>query len=498
MTGVLLIANIGNSDLSLANHSLLPQTIASQPSVRQLGEEIRQNIERYAEQISLPLLVPTLRWLIEHEKIAPGQLQLCLFASDQPAELTREDERQKDTLPAAEAIRILLSEDKYLKQLLRIRDLKTGIPAKQIRLETIDGNPADYANMLAIYTSKLPQHLSRIDSTDPVYLEVSGGTPAMTAMLIVAGVELFGERAHTLYVDRHGKEPYEVGVASELFGRRTRSTLRTQIEIHAYAVALRTLREHRQSITSDESRFQLLSALLNYADRRLAFDFEAARDALLEARRRSTGRPQAQIQFWLQQLESPELPVLLAELIHSARIKHGFGDYADFVQRLFRFQEACFRFMAQEVGLQYEKPGDDRMISKRWLDSEVGLSSFCESYNVPGSLNGPIKINFNIPLTRYSLSAIVDYFVANDSKWSQWQPIAQQLHALSRAADLRNKGLSGHGFKGISRSMIEEAYSSDIETLLTEIESAYSALFNAPVSENPYAIVNKLLMEYLN
>lgn len=495
---VLLIANIGNSDLILNQKELLPATLATgQLTVRQLGEEIRQNVDRYAEHLSLPLLTPTLRWLFEHEQLAPEDLCICLFASDQPAGLTREDERQKDTLPTAETIRKLVSNGKYLTQLLKIKNLKNGIPAKQICLETIDGNPADYANMLAIYTSKLPSHLKRIASDEQVYLEVSGGTPAMTAMLIVTAVEMFGARTHTLYVDRHGKEPYEVAVASELFGRRTRATLRTQIEMHAYSVALRTLNENRPIITSDENRFQWLGALLRFADRRLAFDFEAARDALVEARRRSTGRPQAQVQFWLQQLEDPELPMLLAELIHSARIKDGFGDYADFVQRLFRFQEACFRYMAEQVGMQYSKPGDERMVSSDWLEQQPGLKKFSAHYTPAGANTGPLEIDFGRTLTRYSLSAVVDYFIQQDLQWAHWQPVATKLHALSKAADLRNKGLSGHGFQGISRTMIEEAYGSGINMILQELETIYQALFSATLSDDPYAVVNQILLEGL-
>lgn len=478
---VLLLANVGNSDLRLERPDLLPTH--DDPdwwrSIRRQGEEINQNFDRYGDALTLPLLGPTVRWILDNEGVAGSDLHVVLFASNQAYHPTIEHEWLRDTLPVAKVIRQVLSRPPY------------GIPKKQIHTEAIDGIPADYSNMLSFYARTLPERQRYVDADTRVYLEVSGGTPAMTSMLIVMGVEVFGESVRTLYVDRGATVPYEVNVSRELFARKSRDVLRNQIALYAYAVAQRTLEASGALITSDSGQRELMHKLLTYADRRLAFDFKRALDALQEARKRALGVQQAQIQHWLRELEEPDAASNLAELIHSTRIKQFFGDYADFVQRIFRFQEAAFRHMAERMGLQYTK-SDGQYASQNWLESVPGLGKFLDMYRnrQTGRVN---TIDLSRPLNRVSLGAIVDYFVQNVPEWSHWQGVADQLHALSAVADLRNSGLAGHGFRGIGETDIEDAFGGTAADLLACLTTIYETIFEDAPGDDPYAAVNALL-----
>jgi hypothetical protein len=285
-----------------------------------------------------------------------------------------------------------------------------------------------------------------------------------------------------------------VGVSQQMFARHTRRTLCTQVALHAYAVARNTLDAHGTLVVPDAERRATLSGLLLYADRRLAFDFDRARDALVEAKRHTTGDLQAQLDFWRGQLRSPQAQDLLAELIHSAAIKYQQGDYADFVNRLFRFQEAAFRHLAEQMGMRYRDPRDDEYVDLEWARGVPGLNAFLRAYQI--SEGRVIDIDLARSLNRVSLGAIVDFYV-RDAAWSQRREAAAKIHRLSRLAKLRNKGISGHGFEGVGKADLDVAFDDDAEHIVPHLEEIYQAVFDHPLGDNPYERINTLCRDLL-
>lgn len=483
---VWLLANVGNSDLQIDNSKLPGAPAAEDPekwwTPRRIGEAVRDNPDRFAGTIKLPLLEPTINWLFEHENVTGEDLRLVLFASDQPREDTIESEWLKDTYPIAEALCKIVTDKPF------------HIPQKQSRIERILGSPADYSNMLSFYTQALPRVAKRVAPDDRIFLEVSGGTPAMASMLIVMGVEVFGERVRTLYVERGATVPYEVSVSRELFARKTRDTLCDQVKLHAYAVALQTLKDAGPLIDPDDDHRRLLAAVLNYADRRLSFDFDRARNALQNARQLSIGEAQARIGRWLRELESSDTAEHLSELLHSANIKLKFGDYADFTQRIFRFQEATFRSMLEQIGIQYSDK-DGKYVKNEWVQTQPGLDKFLDGYVNPQTQK-PDRVKLDRPLNRYSLGAMAEYF-ARTEKWKRWRGTVQALHKLSAVADLRNKGVAGHGFDGIGKKDISQAYGDTPEVLLRDLNTIYQEVFERAPGPNPYDAINILILDLI-
>lgn len=480
---VLLLANVGNRDVYLRDPGLLPSHEDPHwwQSVRRLGEELRDNLSRYKDALELPLLGPTLEWLKSENGDDLSKAQIVLFASDQPEQYTSREEWLKDTLPLAQAMHQLIAQ-------------RYQIPKRQIRIAAIEGSPADYANMLTYYLQTLPTYIPT--SGTPVYLEVSGGTPAMSSMLIVAGVEVFGENVHTLYIERNSRLPNSIAVAQQLFARKTRETLRNQIKLYAYTAALDTVQTSGHLVTTDNREREVLANLLRYADRRLAFDFSRARSALREALPLTRGNAQARVSFWQRELDTRSAAANLSELIYSAAIKLHLGDYADFVQRIFRFQEAAFRHLAEEMGLRYTK-SDGMFVDSAWLDSQPALGKYLDVYT--DRLTGRITtVDVRRSLNRYSLGAIVDYFIQHDPAWAALAPTVEHLHAFSGVAELRNKGLAGHGFNGIGLDDLREKYGAPPDEMLDALKGIYCDLVDAPPGEDPYQAVNKLLTEIID
>lgn len=501
----ILIANVGNHDVQLTDPSLLPDELAQRKRIpaRTLGNELAANYARYADGIELPIIGVCARWLLEHENVAPGELYIHLFASDQPAPpSTPESEWLKDSMPFAEVIKRHLLDggldwmatvEWNGKQRQERRALR--LPKRQVHIHTITGNPADYKNTLDYFVHELPRLAAGTGEKDTVYLEVTGGTPAMTSMMIVAGVDAFGKQTHTLYVERGADRPYQVGIGQRFFARRARAAMKAQLELYAYSVAHATLRAEKDLITPDTERLALIAALLDYADRRLAFDFARARDALYRAHQYASGIPQSKVQYWQRELRENETANLLAELIHSASVKYHLGDYADFTQRLFRFQEASFRYLAERMGMRYREAGNNEYIDSAWIDEVAGLGSFLKDYTSPDGKSYSVRLE---SLNRINLGAIVDYFVQHDAQWTHWRQVAGDIHRLSSVAQLRNKGLAGHGFQGIGKQDLSEAFDDDADHILPLLEKIYNAVFEREIGANPYDAANDLIREILS
>lgn len=475
---VLLLANMGNHDLKLTDRNLLPtQDDPRYYGPRRLGEEVCSNFARYRDAIELPLIGATVQWLEDSGVNVKEDLAIHLFASNQDLNITPQSEWLKDTYPAAQVAREFLHH-------------KWQIPKKCVFLHQIEGIPADYTNMLSFFQRVLPE-IQKKAQAERVYLEVSGGTPAMTSMLILMGVEVFGQDVVTLYLDREESSPHEIGVARALFSRKARQALLQQVRLYSYHVALATLAESDGLIHPDERKRALLGHLLGYADRRLALDYNAARAHLREARALAVGNLQALIGRWQAELGQPQNDVKLAELIHSAAIKLHLGDYADFTQRLFRFQEALFRHMAERMGVEYGK--DEKYLSTSWRKANPALDDFLKRYGRAADgqpAQEPTAVDTSgRSLNRYSLGAIVDFFI-QQPEWAHWKTAAEQNFRFSTVADLRNKGISGHGFEGISRGDIEEKYGADPEAILTAMRGIYAQVFDREPAASPYDLLN--------
>ncbi len=483
---VLLIANVGNHDVKLeeAGHAFLPAPPEERWFPRTLGEAILDRFERCAPYLRFDLLTPVFTYLREKhfsdvENGLWDRLHVVLFASDQSEEAG--EAHKKDTMPFAKVIQ------RALKQTYEIPGEKWRVTIPNVLTIPIEGNPADYANMLSFYVPQLKKRRAyfrqKEEAIPHVYMEVSGGTPAMTSMLIVAGVEVFGENVHVLYVPWGVGLAQEVRIAGQIFGQKVRNTFTHQIQEHSYTAALHTLNRDGKHVARDPERLEALIALVHYVERRLEFDFQNARRALQRAYSALRGNVQAVVGNWLRALQKAEEVDHLAELWHGMYIELDLQRYAAFVQRAFVFQERTFRHIATQMGVQTHAEG--RQLDPDWVNAQEGLVDFMEKR----------KVEWWRTLNRVILSTVIAYFMERQPTfWGHLERPIQSLNQLSAVAGLRNSGLAGHGLKGISQAAIEQAYGASLEKLMDDLADVYQDVFGQAVGPSPYQEAEDLIL----
>ncbi len=480
MVKALLIANVGNRDIKLDDQG------DKRESTRQLGERILNNFEHYYNVIQLPLIEPALKYLQEEQGYEIGAIEFILFATDQGE--TAGDKREQDTLRLAEVAK------NYLIK-------RYGINKKGIRIEVIESNPADYRNMMEFYDQKMRRLRDWLNSKNDgefprIYLEIMGGTPAMVTMLILKATQYFERNVSTLYNDNG--QVFDISIAEELFLQNVREELLLQTELFAYRSAWETLQQYPKVVKNSDER-EILLYLLQYGDRRLAFDYDRALKHLKEVRGSTTGELQSVVSRWLNEFKPEDTQFLLAELVYSIEIIIKLGNYSELTQRIFRFQEAMFRYMAEQMGMEYSKSSKatGEYVDPSWVKSQEGLEQFLQAYDRTAD-GQATAVDIKRSLNRFSLGAIVDFFVKNQQEWQHWRQAAESLHGLTNLAELRNKGISGHGFQGIGEEDILEAYGIDeIDDLVRDLKEIYRIVFGDELLNNVYDEINKVCRDII-
>ncbi len=486
---VVLLANVGNRDVQLTDRSALPESLRDGPlPARMLGEELLANLAGYRDHLAYPMIGVTVRWLIEEQAVSPDDLYVHLFATDQPEEATPRPLWLQDTVDLARIIQRCLVDG-----LPTLASPSRGRLAKShVRLHTIRSNPAHYRLMLETFTEHFDDLRRHLGPEDEVFLEVTGGTPAMTSMMIVAGANTFGQQARAIYIQPGDDEPERVGVLQAFFRRQARASLALQIGLYAYETAYATFTNQADLITPNVDQQSLVASLLRYAGRRLAFDFERAREALSTAKAVAPGDVYAHVKHWHTELNHPNDADRLGELVHSAQIKYQLGDYADFTQRLFRFQEAGFRSLAARMGMRCTDD-DGEFVDMAWAHGVPGLLTYLADYVTHEGKRTSIDIEQR-SLNRVSLGAIVDFYVDTDASWEHLDDLVAKLFRLSAFGGLRNRGLAGHGFRGIGKPDLTKVFDEDADQVVPLLETIYADLFDRPLGESPYVAVNRLIL----
>lgn len=429
----LVLTNVGSRDVLYKGQEIRPP--------RGEGQRLLAEYETCAADLAFPIVEPLLRYLLDRHP--QDTLDLYLFGTDQP------DPRFQptDTLYFARLMARRLPEV-----------LGRRVQAQAVSVQGI--NPSYYDLAIEAYGRLLAEIVAA--DVAVCYVALAGGVPACNTALLLQGVRRYGERLQVIYSPQGG-EPVPIR-AGEQIGHAFREAAAVEsLRRWDFANALPLLR----SLDVGAG----LAHLAAYAARRLDFDFEAARRALENALQQGDHPTRTFIQdrlrhdldILLQAGESQgRLLALLRELSWNAAMCWQQRRYADFLARVYRFQEAVLRYLVEKCfGLPTDlSPAARERTQRRWeegIRAIPGLVAYMESL----ALNGEkLDWRHNNRTTHKALLAFAlrpEAAILPASRRGFYAALVERVNALDRLVELRHRTVVGHDFQGVSEEALRQA-----------------------------------------
>jgi hypothetical protein len=504
---ILVLCNVGNRDIQVRDRTVaegLGIALGREPGApwtiwgaREGGQRLWEHPEA-AAGLSFDILDPCLEQVISRHR---GPIdRLVLFGTDQPEGLVAERHRQKDTLHFAE----VMARHYGGQAASRIRRVAV-LQVRGIDAALYDEAFEAYGKLL----SDLPQ------SVEACYLIISGGMPACNAALLLQGVRRWGERARVLYLPEGASEPRELRAGAQILA----SLQRAVIEAHLQRLDFAAARALMPAIEAPRA----VCGLAAYGQQRLDFDFDTAQETLLDeverhgdlAVRRFVDSVRCDLDPLCGSDESTErLRTLLAELFWNSEIAFEQRRYADFLARVYRFQEAVLRYLVETA---YGWPTDLSLRAregtlqawKQALAMDDRLRAYLAAKGVDGRSLTERQIN------RYTFNALLAF--ALDPKGGQredgganvppdrrqfLQAQIKRVNAFDKLVELRHRTIVGHDFEGVSLSKIRAAYPNgekDAQGQPDPVKGMMVLLeaLQVPVRNNPYRRLAAFIAERL-
>ena len=495
---VLVFCNLGSRDIALNGQTIYP--------ARQEGKRLLARYHELHDAISLPIIEPALRFILEQQQLtrergrkkakppSSNRLieRLVLFGTDQS------DPRYQDsdTLYSAE---------------VAARRLPELFPDKLAAIDVVrvaDINPALYDEAFEAYDTYLSRY--KAAEEDICYIILTGGIPACNTALLLQGVRHFGRSLRVVYQPKEGKAR-ELRVGAQLLNTFDEIIALDRLQHHDFANALpilERLRVHPEIVH-----------LCRYAAQRMAFDFASARlayDAAMRDGGRETRRFLRDHETILQlntllttqegpQINEDRMRSLLQELFWNASVTYRHHRYADFLGRVYRFQEATLRYLVETI---FRMPTDlnpryKQQTQVQWeaaIQANSHLLAYLESVQVDGA---PLDWR---RISRPAFQALVAYAINKrgldaagkplvpDREVGRLKSLLKLLNGLDELVALRHRTIIGHDFEGVSEEDLLQAFSpaANERHPVDRLQNILAKL-HIPTQPDPYSIVSNFI-----
>lgn len=458
---VMLFANIGNSDLHIDGKRPANPRVEGEAAWLHFAER----------QFELTIIEPCVQEVLRN----PGQIdQVVLFYTDQPAtpESSRADRfgvalRDKDTIWFARII------ERVLQQ--RFAGRIGAITLVEIaRADRAQFNPSMPDEAFDVFGQLMPRWYG--GTVEWAYVLMSGGLPACNSALQLHALTLYGEHCAMLY-KAETKPPYKQRVGAQLQRMFRRNAALGALERQNFAAALALVEEGGAASTD-------VVALLRYATYREAFDFTRAGAALGDAGEKTNGEVRdlvRELRNELDALDRREMGALLRELALNAEIAFANERYADFLGRVFRFQEAALRYLVETRLNIPTDVGSDRELFFTAVEAHPALTEFLRKRQIN---DRPLRYEMpTIPVLGALLDWMIDGGVRTDGtpaldkkQQGVFTGLKKSLDSIEHLTKLRNQSVIAHGFAGVSREALAEACSGDASMALVAMQKVLRML----------------------
>jgi hypothetical protein len=330
--------------------------------------------------------------------------------------------------------------------------------------------------------------------------------------LLLQGIRRYGERLRVLYPP-YGREPHELRIGRQLLQVFQEAAVRDRLREGDFARA--------EALLRDLGAPPGLIALAAYAARRMEFDFEGAREALDQAMREGDAATRDFIRqrllHDLDPLLGPGDPprrweALLRELFWNARAAYRSRRYADFLGRVYRFQEALLRYLVETLlGLPTDLAREVREETRRrWEEGIRGnpaLLRFLEQQEVEGQ---PLDWR---QISRPTYKALLAFAIEKggtdaegrplvpEGERGRYQALLKQVNQLDPLVERRHRTIIGHDFVGVSEEDLREAYAPWREGKVRDPEEGLErilGMLHIDTRDDPYSAIADFIQRRLS
>lgn len=327
---------------------------------------------------------------------------------------------------------------------------------------------------------------------DDLYFLMNLAMPAISTALLLGCLDACPDKVTALDGVLTGDtRPMDVVRRVRVSSRRR--DISTAVEHGRFGAALNLLPEDEEDLGIPGYAYRTLRAVLGSADQRLRFDLEGARQSLVAARKESA-LPQdlyKQVAELHRGVPSPDDTTgLLRELYHNALQKLRHGEYADFVLRLFNFQQAALRQAAERRGVRFVRRGE--YLDPKWLEAHPQFEAFVTSRPGPdgyetlrldgGRATGPL------------LLALAAYL---QTERVLPRDVLQAAEGIQAVVELRNRCFAAHDFAQVGAADITKRFRAGIRDLIDAMWVLYAGASGQDVGQDPFRRATALCQRLL-
>lgn len=344
------------------------------------------------------------------------------------------------------------------------RKLNTSIKFSNIKVSnyTFSENPADYDMMMRRYNKIIKSN----SFASTLYIGITGGTPAMNMALVYNAMNDINGKVIPIYTNRHKKVSEKLRIVEELNNNKIKRQLEILINRQLYESAEVMLNDNKMKF--DIRKVNEINNMIQAAKNRREFNFNEAIKILEEVKYEDIDSRTVCDEFEniVEKLQNKNSIYLLNEVKNNAIYKYKSGSYTDFLGRIFRIQEEVYRLVLKKNNLIKMRIKDEE-----WLNCELLTSEQIRALDM--SSNGELRYK-ECQLNTYSMSEIIKVVIDKGS--SEYKVYSECDRVLTGLKEQRNKSILAHGYKGTTKSFIDE-HISDVEKFLDNIVETISVIF---------------------
>lgn len=405
-------------------------------TVRNWGEYLYDNYEKFKDKISFPIIMP----FIEYLKLRIECIdKLILVATDQSNSVDKYY-RNNDTIYFAKIVEQYFTKDKFVKQ------------SKIIR---INGNVAD---MDAVYKElkeyfRKTRFLRDIPDDSDFYISPTGGIPAINTALLLNSIVKFKNKVHQYRVDEKTANAIPISFNKNFLA-----------ELENFSI-MNLMKKYFFASISEICSNNFIKEISKYAYCRMNFLFGEAFPIIEDLVANPEYRNKVLEIYTDHRNLMDDKNMKLNELIFIARIKIIQKQYIDALLCLYNFTDnLMLNKVCDLYGLEYK----DEYFKKWWKNSLKKIKK--DNPNIENSLSKYDLENRDLHLEE---SGVPIYYALTKYK-SENEPIFSITEPLICLSKLRNKSFATHGFEGVSlndiNAILDKESGTDIESLISEIE----------------------------